>query len=677
MPPGAAPDAAAPRPGRPLSLVRDARRADGPLAALEPRAPRDAARGGSVGFHDPRRATGPGRLDIGATHYPEGGPYDSRDPARIRAQLALAREAGLDGFLVSWWGRESEDALGLAALFRGAGEAGPGAGALLRDGRALAPRRVRAWRPTWSSLLDRHGREPAWLRVGGVARRVPLRVAPAAAAGVGRGARPARCGRAGGSSWWPMRRAPSGWPRGRTGSSASTPSTCTRRSCSSRGAGTWATSYRALGGPRARGRAAVHPGRRARVRRPPGPNAGHRRGSRRMARPTTRAGEAALAVDPPWILVSSWNEWHEGSEIEPSARARAALSRRDARAGPSASGRARPDERPARAGALTRLRPRLGPRALPVEGIERPGIEPPVVEAADVREQGARQPPAVLLVGRERSPERRRQLLEHGGLVDPGDASRPGARPPRRPAPCRWPRRGPGARRRRAPACRPRGRDGSMARQGSSTRSAARPAASSPMRSPKGVVAAPSSVAMRKIWALVGTSSSIPGTRWSRSAEAHLLEHVAVVVDAGLVQAERRPARRPPGSGSRGAMPLRRRRFELGLVQIMTPRPATRSMSRSVSHTPCPSVRRGPEEAEPVEVLRRGAARAPARVLALVGGLVEVHVHPHLVPGRALAERRQRRVGAPVQVGGRELDARSARRGCWPCASQRLRNRSS
>jgi len=28
--------------------------------------------------------------------------------------------------------------------------------------------------------------------------------------------------------------------------------------------------------------------------------------------------QAALSVAPPWILVSSWNEWHEGSEIEPS-----------------------------------------------------------------------------------------------------------------------------------------------------------------------------------------------------------------------------------------------------------------------------------------------------------------------------------------------------------------------
>jgi hypothetical protein len=31
-----------------------------------------------------------------------------------------------------------------------------------------------------------------------------------------------------------------------------------------------------------------------------------------------RTWEAALSVDPRWVLVSTWNEWHEGSEIEPS-----------------------------------------------------------------------------------------------------------------------------------------------------------------------------------------------------------------------------------------------------------------------------------------------------------------------------------------------------------------------
>ncbi len=29
--------------------------------------------------------------------------------------------------------------------------------------------------------------------------------------------------------------------------------------------------------------------------------------------------EEATAVNPDWVIVTIWNEWHEGSEIEPSA----------------------------------------------------------------------------------------------------------------------------------------------------------------------------------------------------------------------------------------------------------------------------------------------------------------------------------------------------------------------
>lgn len=40
-----------------------------------------------------------------ATHTPELGLYDSNDEAVIRKHIALARGAGIDGFIVSWWGQ--------------------------------------------------------------------------------------------------------------------------------------------------------------------------------------------------------------------------------------------------------------------------------------------------------------------------------------------------------------------------------------------------------------------------------------------------------------------------------------------------------------------------------------------------------------------------------------------
>ena len=187
-------------------------------------------------FHDPRRAAGPERLDIGATHYPDGGPYDSRDPARIRDPAGAGSRGGA--------GR-------VRGLLVGSGERGrAGPRRALPRTRArlawlLAPyyetgelwrRGALAWRRTSSSLLDRHGREPAWLRVGGIPvvfLYASHRLRPRAWDAVR--ARLRRQGDVSTSSV--MRRAPSGWPCDRTGSSASTPSTSTRRSCFWRGAG--------------------------------------------------------------------------------------------------------------------------------------------------------------------------------------------------------------------------------------------------------------------------------------------------------------------------------------------------------------------------------------------------------------------------------------------------------
>jgi len=41
------------------------------------------------------------------THYPSIGPFDSRDPKVVARHMELAKRAGIDGFIVSWWGKGS------------------------------------------------------------------------------------------------------------------------------------------------------------------------------------------------------------------------------------------------------------------------------------------------------------------------------------------------------------------------------------------------------------------------------------------------------------------------------------------------------------------------------------------------------------------------------------------
>ena len=138
--------------------------------------------------------------------------------------------------------------------------------------------------------------------------------------------------------------------------------------------------------------------------------------------------------------------------------------------------------------------------------------------------------------------------------------------------------------------------------------------------------------------------------------EPHLLEHVAVVVDARLVETEPHADPRLQESVHRrdaaAEAEVRARIAADHHAALRGPLDVPRR-----EPDPVPQREARPEEPEALEVLRRGAARAPARVLALIGGLVEMHVHSDLVPGRALPEGSQRLIGAPVEVGGRQLDA--------------------
>src|SRR5439155_9056911 len=58
-----------------------------------------------------------------------------------------------------------------------------------------------------------------------------------------------------------------------------------------------------------------------------------------------------------------------------------------------------------------------------VEGLPLASVQPPVVEALNVREHPARHAAAPLLVGTERVPERGRELFEGRRLVQARDAS--------------------------------------------------------------------------------------------------------------------------------------------------------------------------------------------------------------------------------------------------------------
>jgi hypothetical protein len=62
--------------------------------------------------------------DIASQFYPEAGPYSSRDPAVLAAQMAELRSAGIGVVAVSWWGRGSWDDQSLDALFAAATPAG-------------------------------------------------------------------------------------------------------------------------------------------------------------------------------------------------------------------------------------------------------------------------------------------------------------------------------------------------------------------------------------------------------------------------------------------------------------------------------------------------------------------------------------------------------------------------
>lgn len=129
-------------------------------------------RGGeTIGQHDPDQILPTGQRDIGSMLYPLDGPYDSREVSTVRRQLAEAREAGIDGFMLSWWGPgdQSDKALEVFIAecppdFICVNFETPYAARLAGDSHAD---RLRVIQEGMLYLLERYASSPKWIRLDG------------------------------------------------------------------------------------------------------------------------------------------------------------------------------------------------------------------------------------------------------------------------------------------------------------------------------------------------------------------------------------------------------------------------------------------------------------------------------------------------------------------------------
>lgn len=255
------------------------------------------------------------------TDYPAAGPYDSVDTKALDRQMRQMAEAGIDGPIVSWWGRDREDGdRAMARILDAAARHGRVVSAYYE--RIEAPRpedRERKVADDLAYLIRRYTDSKTWLKVGD---RPVIFVYSRALAELGAP-----------QSWRTVR----ALVRGQTGvepfliADEGTPEYAAQfdgihhYSLADRLAGqpldrierlTRAASLEILATAREAGKLAcgtVVPGYDdTKIRRPGFVVSRH--GGR-----TYRAGwEGVIGTGLDWALISTWNEWHEGSEIEPS-----------------------------------------------------------------------------------------------------------------------------------------------------------------------------------------------------------------------------------------------------------------------------------------------------------------------------------------------------------------------
>ena len=252
-------------------------------------------------------------------NYPALGPYDSLDPEVIDRHCRMAKRAHLDGFITTWWGHDDYTDRAMPELLDTAAEHGLEITAYYEE--VPDPGTPEAAAKDIVKLLERYGEHPAWLRVEGkpvlfvysravnqlgldgwlaVKQRVEEDYGPGAVLIGDRISRGAALIFDGIHTYNPV-----GKLRG-----------LSLEESRSRAGQLYARLVRLAQQTQRVSAATVIPGYDDTKVRDPGTVAGRRGGELYRA-----LWEEVIEADPDWVLITSFNEWHEGSEIEPSHQA--------------------------------------------------------------------------------------------------------------------------------------------------------------------------------------------------------------------------------------------------------------------------------------------------------------------------------------------------------------------
>src|SRR6266516_2051367 len=98
-----------------------------------------------------------------STHYPTLGPYDSHDPKLIEQHCRWAKEAGLSGFIASWWAQGDFHDQGLPLLLEAAQRHGLFVTAYFEVVHSQGSPKPDDAVKDVLYLLEHYGKHPAWL----------------------------------------------------------------------------------------------------------------------------------------------------------------------------------------------------------------------------------------------------------------------------------------------------------------------------------------------------------------------------------------------------------------------------------------------------------------------------------------------------------------------------------